>query len=533
MDSGISVRELSVRVAGRALLEKANAEFPKGGVTLVIGASGAGKSVLMKLLAGLIRSSTPEFRIGGSVRVDGRETLGSTRPRHEVGIVFQNFALFDELSAAQNIQFALDHRRSAPGSNLRPELSPDRLLEEFRIPKGTPVRALSGGQQQRLAVARTLAYDPPVLVYDEPTSGLDPENARRVAGRIRETCQKYGKTTVVVTHDYAHLAEIADRIYVLDSDTRQLTEMPADSLESLEDHVPGADAFDQGDTTRRPGILRRAARGVGDFFAGTGALVDRTLLTLFALLPLWRSPKWGLRYLAHYLGIVASVSSWIYFLAAGVIAGFVATYFSYEFLPHRGYTEPLIGDEVLNALGFALYRIVVPVLATILLAARCGAAIASDVGNRSYLHQVEAMKSFGIRPYRYLLTNILWSLLIGTPVVVGISFLAARMTSLVVFLFNNPGREQFWTRHFHRDLIVPSEIPWEGTLWVLAKVLLCGLGVGAIAYFRGIRPKRSGVEVSAAITGTVIWATLWVLCVHFGCAFLEFPAPAEPNVAGP
>ncbi len=523
---GIEVRDLCVAVGGRTLLDDACAEFPRGGVTLVIGASGAGKTVLMKLLAGLLRPGDDGFEIKGSIRVEGEETLGA--PRHDhVGIVFQNFALFDELTVEQNVQFALDHRRkprTPPEGAATTPAAAKTLLEEFRIPQRTPVRALSGGQGQRLAVARTLAWDPPVIVYDEPTSGLDPANATRVAERIRATSKRHDKTTVVVTHDYAHLSDVADRVYLLDPDEKSLREIPVDSLAELEHDMPGAATFEEGDPGPPPSMLRRATSAVGGFFAGTGVAIERTVASVLALIPLWRSPKWGLRYFLHYLRLVASFSSWAYFACAGIIAGFVATYFSYEFLPHRNYTEPLIGDEVLNALGFALYRIVVPVLTTILLAARCGAAIASDVGNRSYGHQLDAMRSLGAKPGRYLLTNILLSLAVATPLLVGLSFLAARATSLIVFVFNNPGRTQFWERHFSRDLIVPGEIAYAGTAWVLAKVVICGLGVGAIAYELGVRPKRSGVDVSTSITSTVILATLWVLVVHFVSAFLEFPA---------
>src|SRR4029453_569701 len=125
----------------------------------------------------------------------------------------------------------------------------------------------------------------------------------------------------------------------------------------------------------------------------TGAAVEKAALSLAGLVPLWRSARWGLRSLRHYLWLIASPSSWLYFGAAGLIAGFVSTHFTFKFLPHKKYTEPLIADDLLEGLGFALYRILTPVLITILIAARSGAAVASDVGNRVYNHQVDAMRS--------------------------------------------------------------------------------------------------------------------------------------------
>jgi len=544
----IVIQDLTVHVGERMLLSGASAKFPAASVTLLIGASGAGKTVLMKILAGLIESENGasrdgHFEVSGQVRIGGLDILKSgsrrTRPtgsadssgssvRPCTGIVFQNFALFDELSATDNVRFAFDHgprRGEAPADDGRPAgSSPARLLEEFRIPARTPVSALSGGQKQRLAIARTLAYDPPVIIYDEPTSGLDPENSKRVAQRIRRAGDEHQKTTVVVTHDYAHLAEIADSIYLLDPDKKCLTPLTGSELAALAEGMPGAGNFEEGSTRRARRPLRERALGafVG-FLEKSGAAVETGLLSLLFLVPVWRSLRWGLRYLRHYLGLVASPSAWLYFGAAGMIAGFVSTHFVFKFLPHKNYTEPLIADDLLQGLGFALYRILVPILLTILLAARCGAAVASDVGNRVYNHQVDALRSMNVVPSRYLLTNILYAFCIATPLLIGLSFLAARYTSLAVYIYNYPGKgANYWDSNFHSDLRIPGEILYRGTVWLLAKILIAGLGVGAIAYHVGMRPKFSGVDVSRGITTTIIGATLFVLLVHFVFAFLEF-----------
>lgn len=525
---GIAIRGLTIRVAGKSLLEEADADLPPGRISLVIGASGVGKTVLMKILSGLLgKGRRGEFEVNGSVQVEGEEVLGRRSPAASVGLVFQNFALFDEFSCAGNIDFARDHRPAVSqqeGQKPRAEnLSTPALLGEFRIPTATPVRALSGGQQQRLAIARTLAYDPSVVIYDEPTSGLDPVNAAKVAQRIRATCETHHKTTVVVTHDYEHLASVADTVFLLDPDQKKLLRLSGESLDDLASNLPGAEAFQEEMALPPAPLLARLGRGLRSFFEFTGNVLIRALVTLSFFLPLWRSPAWGVRYFVHYLRLVASASAWAYFAMAGIIAGFVSTHFTFKFLPHRSYSEPLIGDELLNGLGFVLYRVVVPVLITVLLAARCGAAVASDVGNRVYSHQVDAMRSFRARPERYLLTNILLAFVVGTPIVVALGFLAARFTSLLVFVYDHPDLgANFWDGHFHRDLRVPGAPLYGGTWWLLAKVLLCGVGVGSIAYHLGSRPKLSGVDVSRGITRTIIWATLYVLAVHFVFAFLEF-----------
>src|SRR4029077_4498735 len=122
----------------------------------------------------------------------------------------------------------------------------------------------------------------------------------------------------------------------------------------------------------------------------------------------------------------------LYVALAGIVAGVVATYFTFRFLPYRFITEPLVLENVLDALGFALYRILVPVLITLLVAARCGAAVASDVGGKVQGQQIDAMRTLGINPERYLLTAILYSFLLGTPVLVLLGFAVARFASMCV-----------------------------------------------------------------------------------------------------
>ncbi|MBI4585951.1 MAG: ABC transporter permease [Planctomycetes bacterium] len=540
--AGVALRGLTIRAAGRTLLEEAGADFPAGKITLVIGASGAGKSVLLRLLAGLLRPGESGFEISGGVRIEGWDRFQGDAGI-SVGIVFQNFALFDEFSALGNVLFGFDHRRRHERRGEPPPDSPEPtasaagrletargLLDELGIPAAVPVSLLSGGQKQRLAIARTLAFDPQVVVYDEPTSGLDPANARRVAERISNTQKLHSKTTVIVTHDYENLAGIADAIFLLDHREKNLRRVPPEALGEAAMAMAGApekETAPEGVGLPAPPSARKAmGRAIGllgDFFAATACAGEACIGSMVRLLPWWRSPRWGLRYLLHYLSLIASPSSLAYFGAAGLIAGFVSTHFTFKFLPFKAYTEPLITEELLQGLGFSLYRIVVPVLLTVLLAARCGAAISADLGSRVYNRQIDAMRSLSARPENYLLTNILHAFILATPLLLLLGFWVARLTSLIVFSYNYPRHNPlFWDGHFHRSLRVPGQLLYHGTGWMLCKVLACGLGTGMIAYFQGMKPKLSGVDVSRAITRTIIWATLFVLLVHFAFAFLEF-----------
>jgi ABC-type transporter Mla maintaining outer membrane lipid asymmetry permease subunit MlaE len=275
-----------------------------------------------------------------------------------------------------------------------------------------------------------------------------------------------------------------------------------------------------------PAFRRFAAAAgvkVAAFLNGTSQVAEQTLLLPWSLLPRWPSAFWGLRSVLHYLRLTADPSAWLYVAVAGAIAGFVATYFTFRFLPYRQYTEPLVIENLLHALGFALYRILVPVLATVLIAARCGAAVASDVGGKAYGQQLAALRSFGVGPERYLRTGILYAFLLGTPILILISFLAAKWTSLLVFTATHPDLgAYFWRSQFHRELTEPGQWLYRGSGWLAAKTLCCAAGIALVAYERGRRDKHSTRDVSAGITSTILWSTLYVLAVHFAFAFFEF-----------
>ena len=522
----VEVQDLTVTAGDRVLLEQASARFPAGDVTLIVGPSGAGKSIFLRVLAGLIDESNSGIEASGEIKFD-EDVVASAKRRRSVGLVFQNFALLDELSPIDNVRLARSHRRHRTSSGTHAP-SARSLLRELGVPQEVRTASLSGGQRQRLAIARTLAYDPDVILYDEPTLGLDAATAADVATLIQATHATHPKTSIVVTHDYEALVPIADRLYLLDPETRSLRKVDRSQWLGMRDKirpVPTDEVTaDGGSVSARAGIVvKRAGKAVGDFLARTTNVTLETLLAPFWLLPCWRSPVWGLRFLAHYLRLVAGPSAWVYIAISGIIIGFVPTHFTFRFLPYTLYTKPLLIEDLLMSMGFALYRILVPVFATILIAARCGAAVASDVGGKSYGQQMDALRTMGIRPRFYLLTPILYSFLIGAPLLNLIGYYAARATSLVVFTATHPDRgPDFWNVYFHRFLAMPDQTFFVGTWWLLAKVLLCAAGIALIAYHRGARPKYSTRDVSIGITATILWSTLYVLVVHFVFAFVEF-----------
>src|SRR6056297_82929 len=445
---------LSVRVGDQPLLTDTTLDLPTGKIIVIVGGSGAGKSVLLRVLAGLLPRDGDVIRWSGDVELTGGrgERGGDSSPLgRRVGVVFQQFALFDELSPAANVQFAIDHR---PDRNRQPTQTAKQWLSELGVPPAAPVAGLSGGQKQRLAIARTLAAEPAVVFYDEPTSGLDAASGRKVAERIRQTQQAHRRTSVVVTHDYQTLLPIADEVLLFDTARRELRAVPRDQWVEIPGRMEPAAVEPTGveevgggvgSATGADGSSRSGpGSAVATWFRQIGGVIERFLVaTGSAVLAAIRLPwdgfpkfpriRWGLRFVAHYLRLVGGPSAWLYLILAGMIVGFTSTYFTFRFLPFRLYTQPLLIDELLASIGFALYRVLVPILATILVAARCGAAVSADVAVKQYGGQVDALRTLGVQPRAYLLLPIAIAFVIGTPVLETVAFYAARLISMLAF----------------------------------------------------------------------------------------------------
>lgn len=510
-ETAVEIRDLTLRVRGRPLLEGASLHVERGEVVLLVGLSGSGKSLTLRLLLGLLDGRDPAFEISGAVELFGEPA--SVAARRRAGIVFQDFGLFDELTTRDNVRFGHDHR----SRDMKRESteSVDALLEELGLDGDARVVTLSGGMKQRTAIARTLAYDPDIVFYDEPTSGLDPAMSTQVARRIRETNDVHGKTSFVVTHDLTALSDVADRIILLDPRALQFREVEACEIDAVLADLRGARPSPANPPSSRGGLVAR-------FFEATGAAVEAAFRCVGALVPLWPRPAWGFRYLLYYLRLATIGSALAYVAVCGFILGLIVTWFTFSFLPFKEYTEPLLIDRVLGAIGYALYRIMVPGMVAMLVAARSGAAIAADIGNRVYSRQTDALRSFGVSPGRYLLTNVALAHLIGMPILIAVNFVAARFGSMLVFAaIHGDHSTFFWQAEFDRFLDGGGRI-WDGTGWLIGKSLVSALGVATIAYNLGARRKGSGREIAAAVTQTIIWATLFVLLVQLAAALMEF-----------
>jgi len=217
--SALAVRGLRVALPdGRVLIDGADLEVGAGEVVVLLGGSGAGKSTFARVLF-----ERAELEAAGFDVVAARLDLD----RAELGLVPQRGALFDHLDVRGNVELAMRH---APrGGDGDPAEWLRRVgLEPELAARGTPVTRLSGGQAQRVAVARVLASNRKLLFLDEPSVGLDPHRVRMLARLIREQVTALGISAIVVTHDVALAAGVADRLFLLSGEHRKLEPLFAD-----------------------------------------------------------------------------------------------------------------------------------------------------------------------------------------------------------------------------------------------------------------------------------------------------------------
>lgn len=215
----VSIENLKKTFDGKDfVLNGLNLEIPRGKITVIIGYSGTGKSVLLKHILGLFKPTS------GTIRVLGKDLSSMNmddliRFRCNLGVLFQYAALFDDMTALENVCFPLhEHRRKMKAGEVV-EVASAKLkasgLDEKHFHK-LPGE-MSGGMRKRVGLARALALDPEILLYDEPTTGLDPILTEMVDNLILETHQNHkGSTTVVVTHDLFAAFRLGDHIVMLD-----------------------------------------------------------------------------------------------------------------------------------------------------------------------------------------------------------------------------------------------------------------------------------------------------------------------------
>jgi putative spermidine/putrescine transport system ATP-binding protein len=244
----VHLQDLSRAFGATRALDGLNLDIAPGELVALLGPSGCGKTTALRILAGF------ETADSGSVTVDGKDISAIPAARRDMGMVFQSYSLFPNMSALDNVGFGLRMRKLAAGERKR---RAGELLDMVGLAPqaGQYPHQLSGGQQQRVALARALAIEPRVLLLDEPLSALDAKVRLQLREQIRSIQQRLGTTTLFVTHDQEEALSMADRVGVMSRGRLEQIAVPSVLYDSP------ATAFVAefvGTMNRLPGVLQAA-----------------------------------------------------------------------------------------------------------------------------------------------------------------------------------------------------------------------------------------------------------------------------------
>ena len=478
------------------LLKDTSIELFPGEVVVLSGPSGCGKSTLFEVLAGIMPNGKNGWRIAGQLTSQGASTNLALNNVACGSLVFQDYALFDEFSYFENMAIAAHHS----GTSDKDVIALAKALLPENMNLNASAHQGSGGQQQRIAIARTLLSNRPILLLDEPNSGLDVTASRNVAQLVHKIARTTGRPAIIIAHHFHDFVDVADRIILLDPKAKALRTLDPEA-DALEREL---EVFSEIETISEIPTLALSASGT----CSTAAM----------------KVMWLAKYFRHYLWVLCfSPSMILYMSLGGVLVGFVSTWFTFKYLPFAEYLTPLLHDDTLAGIGIIQYRILLPLIVSLLLAARNGAIIAADLGYRVNRKQIIAMQNLNI-PHRIyiqftIMVTLVFSSLLVTVMSMGISAWVSMETWSA--LFPDSSRHVFRESYFFSltagDGIVPN-----GTGWVLAKVMGSAAAIGLASMVFGLSEKNSVVDINRGIAQAIVISVSLLLVIHTIVSIIEF-----------
>lgn len=518
----LSVRGLRVALPdGRVLLDELSLDVAPGEVVVLLGGSGAGKSTFSRVLF-----ERDELERAGYDVVAGAVTLD----RGELGLVPQRGALFDHLDVRGNLELAMRYAPARPPA--RPggrDADADAAtwlqrvgLDPALAARGTPVASLSGGQAQRVAVARVLASRRRLLFLDEPSVGLDPQRVRTLARLIRAQVRELGMSAIVVTHDVALAAGVADRLLLLSLEHRRLEPLFADRW-------PGAMEEPGRTEDERGRWMVELERAIVDHLDAHGERPPprRPVRRRAALAPVARAAAPLVR--PFHVAAVALARAPAQLLTRprdfATVAGRVLTQALLRPLPFYAIVSVLIGytvlyviskvggagvrpDALLRQLGGAHVVALAPALAAVLFVAASGSATNAWLGSMGLTRQTLALDALGVDSRAYL-----WA---PAWVALGLAFLgvcavfALGMIAGGLLVCRHHGLDGGWEL-LTGDLLDPrpERLRYAVRAGVLAWAYAWGIASDVVA--KGGAPKPEADAVTRGMTASVVACTLWVV----------------------
>ena len=229
-DAKVLVKDLEMVFDGKRTLNKVSFDIRDGEFLSILGPSGCGKTTILRILIGLLKPT------GGEVWKDGVNITEFAPAERGMGIVFQNYALFENMTVLQNVEYALKIRKENKSKEARARVREQALTMINNLGLSEHANKLpamlSGGQQQRAAIARTMVLNPDIILFDEPMSALDVETRLSLRAELKRIQKEFGTTMVYITHDQEEAFAMSDRILIM----REANIVQLDTPDNIIDH---------------------------------------------------------------------------------------------------------------------------------------------------------------------------------------------------------------------------------------------------------------------------------------------------------
>lgn len=474
----IKFENLSVRRGDQQIVTDASLEFPNCGITAIIGPSGAGKTSLLFALGGIGKSVGLDVTGKVSNSSSAQANLATdNEPRGS--IVLQNPVLYDEFTVVQNLEIVLSSNRKSIASNLS---EVGKLLEG--IGPGQLPNTLSGGQRQRVAIARSLYANHNLLLMDEPNSGLDFIRSEILVDSIRRVAET-GRHVVITAHHPEQFLNYVTQVLFLDG-KGNLVPIAATTEDIRQAFID----------TSLPDVERPV---VGDQFR------VRRKTDVHWVFEFFRRELWS---------FLLAPSNILYVGIACALLSFTAAYVAIIRYPFSRVLLDLTLDVLVVELGAANFRFTVPLLVSILVAARSGALATTNIAMKSLSGETIALNQLRVPINFYRSISLLSVIAISTFVMYLIgSVISLLMITLAVQLATQTPPALL------RALVITDIVTQSGSLvswpWILAKTLLSGAAIGAISLIIGRRRSvQSGRDITASASMAILVSVLAVIALH-------------------
>ncbi len=521
----LDVRGLRVALPdGRVLIDGVDLTIGEGEVVVLLGGSGAGKSTFARVLFEREDLDAAGFEV---------VTATLDLDRDQLGLVPQRGALFDHLDVRGNLELALRHAGRGD-DEVAPWLERVGLDPKLAEP-GTPVTSLSGGQAQRVAVARVLASRRKLLFLDEPSVGLDPHRVRVLARLIRDQVRALGLSAIVVTHDVALAAGVADRLFLLSLEHRRLDQLFADRWPgALED--PGHDAAERGRwLVELEAVLVDHLEQHGDRPPPTGTPRPRELRTTLgriaeplvapfrvAVIAARRAPAQLVEHPRDFAIVARRVVAQTllrplpFYLIVSTLIGYTVLY-----VISKVGGAGVRPDALLRQIGGSYVVALAPALSALLFVAASGSATNAWLGSMGLTKQTLALDALGVDRKAYLWAPAWLAAALCYLAVAALFALGMILGGLLVCrAYGVPHAWQLLTG----DLLDPRPERVRYALRGGFLVWIYAWGIASDVVAKGGAPKPEADAVTRGMTSSVVACTLWVVAWELFTVLVVFTA---------